>query len=76
VTLVNDGGAQTIAEVRDADRATNEAEARAHPLVQAVFDALPKARITQVRTAQDIAADAAQDALPEVTDEWDPFETD
>jgi len=76
VTLVNDGGAQTIAEVRDADRATNEAEARAHPLVQAVFDAFPKARITQVRTAQDIVADAAQDALPEVTDEWDPFETD
>ena len=76
VTLVNDGGAPTIAEVRDADRTTKEAEARAHPLVQAVFDVFPKARITEIRSAQDIAADAAQDALPEVADEWDPFESD
>ena len=76
VTLVNDGGAQTIAEVRDADRSAQEAEARAHPLVQAVFEAFPNARITEVRTAREIAADAAQDALPEVADEWDPFETD
>ncbi len=76
VALVNDGGAQTIAQVRDAERAAKEAEARALPLVQAVFNAFPAARITEIRTAQDIAADAAKSALPEVADEWDPFETD
>lgn len=76
VALVNEGGAPTIAEVQDADRAAKETEARAHPLVQAVFAAFPEARISEVRTPQDIADDAAQDALPEVADDWDPFEED
>ncbi|MDD9725937.1 DNA polymerase III subunit gamma/tau [Roseovarius sp. SK2] len=76
VTVVNEGGGETIAEVRDAARNALEAEAREHPLVQAVFAAFPEARIDDIRTPEDIAAEAQADALPEVDDEWDPFEED
>jgi DNA polymerase-3 subunit gamma/tau len=74
VTLVNDSAAPTIAEARDRERIALEEEARAHPLVQAVMGTFPGARIIEIRTQADIAADAAQDALPEVEEEWDPFE--
>ena len=74
VTLVNEGGAETIAEKRDAaDRALKE-EAAAHPLVQAALAAFPSAKIKSVRTAQEMANAAQVDALQEVEDEWDPFE--
>ncbi|WP_375688735.1 DNA polymerase III subunit gamma/tau [Pseudooceanicola sp. LIPI14-2-Ac024] len=76
VTLVNEGGAETIAEVKDAKIRALKEEAAAHPLVQAVFSAFPKARIEAVRTPEEIAAEAQADALPEVEDEWDPFEED
>ncbi len=76
VSLVNEGGGRTIAEVRDADRLKAEAKAREHPLVAAVFQAFPDAKITEIRTPQEIAAEAAVEALPEVDDEWDPFELD
>ncbi|MCA0871715.1 DNA polymerase III subunit gamma/tau [Seohaeicola saemankumensis] len=76
VTLVTKGGAKTIDEVRNAEKYALEAEARAHPLVQAVLDRFPKAKITEIRTAEQIAAEATTEALPEVEDEWDPFEED
>ncbi|PVA10428.1 DNA polymerase III subunit gamma/tau [Pelagivirga sediminicola] len=76
VTLVNEGGAQTIAGVRDAEDLALKAEAREHPLVQAVMDAFPGAEIIEIRTARQIANEAAIEALPEVEDEWDPFEED
>ncbi|MDJ0826488.1 MAG: DNA polymerase III subunit gamma/tau [Rhodobacter sp.] len=76
VSVVAEGGGQTVAEVRDADRLALEAEAKEHPLVQAVFDAFPDARITEIRTLEDIAAEAQTEALPEVDEEWDPFEED
>ncbi|WP_108836034.1 DNA polymerase III subunit gamma/tau [Tateyamaria sp. Alg231-49] len=76
VSVVNEGGAPTVAEVRDAaDLALKEA-ANAHPLVQAVMASFPKASITSIRTAQEIANAAEAEALPEVDDEWDPFEED
>ena len=76
VSVVNDGGGQTIAEVRDADLLKAEAKAREHPLVAAVFQAFPDAKITEIRTPQEITAEAALEALPEVDEEWDPFEED
>ncbi len=76
VSLVNEGGAPTITEIRDAEVTALENEARAHPLVQAVFAAFPKAKIENIRTEEEIAAEAVADALPEVEDEWDPFEED
>jgi DNA polymerase III subunit gamma/tau len=74
VSVTKDGGAPSIAEARDAKKKALADEARANPLVAAIFDAFPEARIEELRTPEDIAALASQEALPEVEDEWDPFE--
>lgn len=76
ITLVNEDGAETIEERRTAGERAREAEARAHPLVSAVFEAFPTAKILSIRSEADIAAEAQSEALPEVEDEWDPFEED
>jgi len=41
-----------------------------------VFEAFPTAKILSIRSEADIAAEAQSEALPEVEDEWDPFEED
>ena len=74
VSVVNEGGAATIADVRDAAANALKAEAQAHPLVQAVLDAFPKAKITDIKSRRELANEALAEALPEVEDEWDPFE--
>jgi len=74
VSLVNEGGAETIAQIRDARELALKAKAEDHPMMQAVLAQFPKARITAIRTHEDIAAAATAEALPEVEDEWDPFE--
>lgn len=71
VSVVSGGGQPTIAEERDKGRLADEARAKENPLVQAVLTAFPGARITEIRKPQEIAA---AEALPEVEDEWDPFE--
>ena len=76
VSVVNTGGQATIAARRDNAENALKAEAEIHPLVQAVLAEFPKAKITQIRTPADIAANALAEALPEVEDEWDPFEQD
>ena len=76
VTVVNSSTAPTLREARSSEADALETEARAHPLVEAVFAAFPKARITEIKTAQDITTTAETDALPEVEEEWDPFEDD
>ena len=74
VSIVNGAEAETIAEIRDAKDNALQAEAQSHPLMQAVLAQFPKARITAIRTPEEIAAQAVEEALPEVEDEWDPFE--
>ncbi len=74
VAVVGSGGAPTIAEVQDQDLNAARAEAMSNPLVQAVLAVFPGARITAIRTQEAMAASAAVEALPEVDDEWDPFE--
>ncbi len=76
VSIVSDGGGKTITEVRDAADLELKSKAEAHPLVQAVMEQFPKARITAIRTPEEIAQEAHIEALPEVDDEWDPFEED
>ena len=73
VSVVSQGGSPTIAETREADLRAEHTAASALPLVQAVLAAFPGARVVEVR---DPAALAAAEALPEVEDEWDPFEAD
>ncbi|GLT11867.1 DNA polymerase III subunit gamma/tau [Sulfitobacter porphyrae] len=74
VSVVNGAEAKTIAELRDAKENALRADAQAHPLMQAVLATFPKARITAIRTPEQVAALAETEALPEVEDEWDPFE--
>ena len=76
VSLVNEGGGQTIAETRDANRQALKDEARRHPLVQTVFDAFPNAEITDVQSHEEIAAKVRAEALSETDEGWDPFEDD
>ena len=76
VTLVNEGGKETIAEKRDAADIALKAEAAEHPLLKAVFEAFPSAKIIDIKTPEEIAQEAMVEALPEVEDEWDPFEED
>ncbi|MCW1931868.1 DNA polymerase III subunit gamma/tau [Pararhodobacter zhoushanensis] len=68
------GGGKTIAEVQDAEKAEREAQARHDPLVQAIFAAFPKAQIAAFLPPVETALEVAEAALPEVEDEWDPFE--
>ncbi len=76
VSVVNGSDAQTISETRDATELAIKAEAAEHPLVKAVLEAFPGAVIEEVRTPDQLAAEAEAEALPEVEDEWDPFEED
>lgn len=74
ISVVNEGGAATLAEERDAEENAARAEALENPLVKAVMAAFPGAKIAEIRTAEAMAAAAQAEALPEVEDEWDPFE--
>ena len=74
IILSNMGTAATITEDRTAAEDAIKAEAQQHPLMQAAIASFPNAKIIDIRTAAEITADAELDALPEVEDEWDPFE--
>ncbi len=76
VSIVSEGDAPTIAEIRDKAELALKEEATAHPLVQAVLASFPKAKITRIETPEQRAAQVETEALPEVEDEWDPFEED
>ncbi|PTW48304.1 DNA polymerase III subunit gamma/tau [Rhodovulum kholense] len=76
VSVVGKGGGPTIDETRNAAEAARKAEAAEHPLVRAVFAAFPKAEIIDIKPPEVLAAEAAAEALPEVEEEWDPFEDD
>ncbi|MGP3697812.1 DNA polymerase III subunit gamma/tau [Rhodobacter sp. NSM] len=71
ISVVSGGGSPTLAEERDKGRLEEEARALENPLVQAVMAAFPGARIAEIRKLEE---QAAAEALPEVEDEWDPFE--
>ena len=76
VSVVNTGGAPTIAEARDEDTNAAKAQAMHNPIVKAVLAAFPGAKITEIRTPEAMAVTAAAGVLPEADDEWDPFEDD
>ena len=76
ITVAREGGAPTLAETRDADRAALQQAARDDPLVATIFEAFPDACFGEIKTASDISAEIQQGALSEVDEEWDPFEED
>ena len=74
VSVSSDFDTATVDETRREAFAAQKAKALKSPLVAAIFDAFPSAEITEIRSAKDMIEDAAIQALPEVSDEWDPFE--
>ncbi len=77
ISVVAEGGGPTIAEMRDARESALRAEAAEHPLVKAVFARFPGAKITAIRTPEEMQASARAEALPAAEEEaWDPFEED
>ncbi|OWY10072.1 DNA polymerase III subunit gamma/tau [Thioclava sp. F42-5] len=72
VSVVSEGGAPTIAEVKAEELAKAEAEAMKNPLVAEIFARFPGAKI-EILPEEDTTAIEAE-ALAEVEDEWDPFE--
>jgi len=75
VSVVSEGGAATIDETRNAATLAAEAEARSeNRVVQAIFAAFPQAKFEEIVLSDALEAEQAAEALPEVEDEWDPFE--
>ncbi len=74
VSVVSEGGGKTIDEVKNAASNALKAEAEAHPLYQAVIATFPGAKISKIRTVKELEQTVVSEALPEVEDEWDPFE--
>ena len=76
VSVVNEGGESTIAEMKLEESNKLNALAKEHKMVQTAFLVFPNAKITNIRSTESMAQEAAIEALPEVTEEWDPFEDD
>ena len=74
VTVTRDGGAPTIREAREAETLKLREAAKQNPTVAAILAAFPEAQIGDIQPPQEVARHAAEDALGEVEDEWDPFE--
>ena len=76
VSVVNEGGESTIAEMKLDESNKLNALAKEHKMVQTAFLVFPNAKITNIRSTESMAQEAAIESLPEVTEEWDPFEDD
>ncbi len=79
ISVQAEGGGATIEEEAQAARREMEADISDHPLMQAVKSAFPDAKITDIRSREELAAQAGVEALeelPEDDPDWDPFEDD
>jgi len=76
ISVVSNCDTPTIDETRNAAANARQQEALAHPLVQAVIAHFPKAELLPIPDPQEKTAQIMEELLPEVEDEWDPFEED
>ncbi len=76
VSVVTEGGGQTLGELNLAKRNDLHALAAAHPMVQAVMQAFTGAEIRDIKTSDDTDNAALDPVEPEDEDDWDPFERD
>jgi DNA polymerase-3 subunit gamma/tau len=74
VSVTAGGGEPTIREAEDAELEELRGKAAEDPTVAAILRAFPGAKIGELKPARALAAEAAESALGEVEDEWDPFE--
>ena len=74
VSVVNEGGDKTIAE-KAIDKVTElEALAKGHSMFRATISSFPSAKIVNIKAFEKQEKEAALVALPEIDDNWDPFE--
>ena len=76
VSVVNEGGESTIAEMKLEESNKLNALAKEHKMVQTAFLVFPNAKIKNIRSVESMTQEAAIESLPEVAEEWDPFEDD
>ncbi len=76
VSVTADGGAPTLREAEDAEIEALKQEAKTDPTVAAILEVFPNAQIGDLKSADALSNKAAEEALGEVDDEWDPFEED
>jgi DNA polymerase-3 subunit gamma/tau len=74
VSVVQEGGGKTIAEVAEQARNDLVGQSMAHPLVQSALDAFPGAKISNVRVETE--RDPLDPATPmeEMEENWDPLD--
>lgn len=74
VSVVSEGGGETIAEKNAAARDSLIGEAMAHPLVQAALEVFPGAKVLDVVSPE--AFEAIDPAVPidDTDDDWDPLD--
>ena len=71
IAISNEKGAETLREVAARETANQLAEAKSDPLVQAVLNQFPGARVIDVRENEQVEADLASEALSPDGDEFD-----
>ncbi len=76
VSVTASGGQPTISETRNAATDQLKAAARKNETVAAILSMFPNAKIGALQTAEALSVSAAESALDEIEDEWDPFEED
>jgi DNA polymerase-3 subunit gamma/tau len=76
VSVVGSGGGPTVAEVRGEEKDREEAEARAHPFVQAALKAFPGAKLIGVRKRAPVETEMLADPEdPGAEDgDWEPVD--
>ncbi len=76
VSVTASGGQPTISETRNAATDRLKDAARKNETVAAILSMFPNAKIGALQTAEALSVSAAESALDEIEDEWDPFEED
>lgn len=74
VTIVSDGGGETISEQNAAVRNNLIGQVSAHPLVQAALDAFPGAEISDVKQPEEINPFDLAVPIDDEDDDWDPLD--
>ena len=77
VSVVSEGGGETVVEQKAAQRSDLVGRAIQHPLVAAALLRFPGSEIHEIKTLEEITADPEDELTAlNLDDDWDPFEDD
>ena len=77
VSVVSEGGGETVVEQKAAQRSDLVGRAMQHPLVAAALLRFPGSEIHEIKTLEEITADPEDELTGlNLDDDWDPFEDD